>query len=422
LTFSDYKSVLHYLYKLQRSGKKYSLDNTYKLLEQLGNPQNQFRCIHIAGTNGKGSVSCSISRILMEIGIKVGLYTSPHLIKLNERIKVNAVPITDEEIRKFIEINKTHISGIGCSFFETTTAMALDYFVLKNVEVAVIETGLGGRLDSTNVIKPDLTVITPISLDHRQVLGNSLMEIALEKSGIIKPKTPLIISEQQEEVYKVFNEKVKLLKCPFKIIKNSMVEDIEIGYKGTSFSYLQRKYKTNLIGIHQAQNSVLAMEATKMFEPKITEKTIKNGLRKVFWPGRLELLEDFIYFDVAHNKSSIISVFNTIKTLFPNRDLVVLFCLKADKEPSLFAKYFKQNVRKLYITTDNSKALMDPITLSGIMHNNGCTNKVFNNIKEGITKIKFDVKEGAIGLILGSHFIAEEVYKEFQISFDPDQI
>ena len=422
MTFSDYKSALHYLYKLQRSGEKYSLDNTYKLLEQLGNPQNQFRCIHIAGTNGKGSVSYSISRILMEIGIKVGLYTSPHLIKFNERITVNAVPITDEEIREFIEINKIHISEIGCSFFEATTAMALDYFVSKNIEVAVIETGLGGRLDSTNVIKPDLTVITPISLDHRQVLGNSLMEIALEKSGIIKPKTPLIISEQQEEVYKVFNEKVKLLKCPFKIIKNSMVEDIEIGYRGTSFSYLQRQYKTNLIGIHQAQNSVLAMEATKMFEPKITEKTVKNGLRKVFWPGRLELLEDFIFFDVAHNKSSIISVFKTIKTLFPNKDLVALFCLKADKEPSLFAKYFKQNVRKLYITTDNSKTLMDPITLSGTMHNNGCTNKVFNNIKEGITKIKFDVKEGAIGLILGSHFIAEEVYKEFQISFDSDQI
>tara|TARA_S200000501_G_scaffold67635_2_gene59140 strand:+ start:20773 stop:22068 length:1296 start_codon:yes stop_codon:yes gene_type:complete len=422
LTFSNFKSVLYYLYKLQRNEKKYSLDNTYKLLKPLGNPQNQLRCIHIAGTNGKGSVSASINRILMEMGIKVGLYTSPHLLKFNERIKVDGISITDEEIEAFVKINKTHFSKVGCSFFEATTAMALNYFVSKNVEVGVIETGLGGRLDSTNVIKPDLTVITPISLDHRQVLGNSLVEIALEKSGIMKPKIPLVISDQEEEVCEVFSKKAKLLKCPFKIIKDSMVENIQVGYRGTNFSYFQKQYETNLIGVHQARNSVLAIEATKMFEPKIMENTIKNGLKKVVWPGRLELLEDFIFFDVAHNKSSIMNVLNTIKILFPSKDLVALLCLKADKEPSLFAKYFKQHVKKLYITTDYSKTLMDPITLSGVMRNNGCANEVLKDIKEGIIKLKLDVKKGAIGIILGSHFIAEEVYNEFQISFDPDQI
>ena len=133
LTFSNFKSVLYYLYKLQRNEKKYSLDNTYKLLKPLGNPQNQLRCIHIAGTNGKGSVSASINRILMEMGIKVGLYTSPHLLKFNERIKVDGISITDEEIEAFVKINKTHFSKVGCSFFEATTAMALNYFVSKNV-------------------------------------------------------------------------------------------------------------------------------------------------------------------------------------------------------------------------------------------------------------------------------------------------
>ncbi|MDP7330182.1 MAG: Mur ligase family protein, partial [Candidatus Marinimicrobia bacterium] len=181
-TSVEFNSLLDYLYKLQRLGIKVGLNHTFELLQRCGNPQNQFQSIHIAGTNGKGSTSAIISSILMEAGLKVGLYTSPHLIRFNERIRVNGKPISDSKIVEFVDEHRSDIDDIESTFFETTTAMAFRYFANKNVDIAVVETGLGGRLDSTNVLTPDLTVITPISLDHRDILGKNILDISKEKA------------------------------------------------------------------------------------------------------------------------------------------------------------------------------------------------------------------------------------------------
>ena len=196
----DFDSRLDYLYNLKRLGIKVGLEHTIALLKRCGDPQLQFKSIHIAGTNGKGSTCAIVNSILMEAGLKVGLYTSPHLIRFNERIRINGIQIDDDDIVEFVDSYQSDIDEIKSTFFETTSAMAFKYFSDKKVDVAVVETGLGGRLDSTNVLSPDLTVITPISIDHREILGEDILMIGKEKGGIIKKGVPLVLAPQKEKV------------------------------------------------------------------------------------------------------------------------------------------------------------------------------------------------------------------------------
>ena len=178
--------ILSYLFDLNRLGIKVGLDHTVELLNRCGNPQNNFQSIHVAGTNGKGSICSMLASILMNAGYKVGLYSSPHLINFNERIRINNICITNNEIASFIEKKRKDIDEIKSTFFETTTVMAFDHFSLNKIDIAIVETGLGGRLDATNVITPIITAISSISLDHRDMLGDNIVKIAKEKAGIIK--------------------------------------------------------------------------------------------------------------------------------------------------------------------------------------------------------------------------------------------
>ena len=209
MTSPDISVELDSLYSLQRNGIKLGLEHTFQLLEFLGNPQKNLKLIHVAGTNGKGSTCAHIECILRGNGYKVGLYTSPHLINFNERIRVNGTPIKNDEIISFIKTVDTAIQKIDSTFFEVTTAMALKYFQDHNVDIAVIETGLGGRLDSTNVIEPIMTIMTPISMDHMDILGNSIQQIAKEKSGIIKDDIMLITAKQDRVVMDILFDKAK---------------------------------------------------------------------------------------------------------------------------------------------------------------------------------------------------------------------
>ena len=186
---------LDYLYGLERRGIKIGLEHSFKLMEHLGNPQHSFQTIHVAGTNGKGSTCAHIASILKCAHYRVGLYTSPHLVNFNERIRINGIPISDECIVEFVSSTQKVLEKIEATFFEATTALALWYFDKTNVDVAVIETGLGGRLDSTNIIKPTQTIITQVAIDHSEILGNTIEKIAFEKGGIIKNNTPLLLAD-----------------------------------------------------------------------------------------------------------------------------------------------------------------------------------------------------------------------------------
>lgn len=422
LTYSDLSSLLKSLYSLQRHGIKLGLEHTYRLLESIGNPHDGLVLIHVAGTNGKGSTCAMISSMLRALGKKVGLYTSPHLLHFNERIRVDGFPISDQEIIMFMNKAEDDIMQIESTFFETTTAMALDHFKNNEVDVAVIETGLGGSLDSTNVINPVLSVITPVSLDHRDILGEDIVKIATEKAGIIKPGVPLILAEQEKKVERLFQKKADQVNSEIQIVKSSMVLDIDFDQNGCHFSFESDLYHLPLIGTHQAYNAAMAVKSVQKYDSTIKTAELQTGLKTVQWPGRLEKVDNFIYYDVAHNQAGISSVIKTIKRLYPNRPLIGLFCLKNDKEFVLIAKSFQDSMNTVYVTTDKNGLLIDSYRLWESLKNIGCKSEPVDTVSAGIARMKLKINQGGIGLIFGSHYIAEEVYKEFEISFDTGKI
>ena len=422
LTYSDLSSLLKSLYSLQRHGIKLGLEHTYRLLESIGNPHDGLVLIHVAGTNGKGSTCAMISSMLRALGKKVGLYTSPHLLHFNERIRVDGFPISDQEIIMFMNKAEDDIMQIESTFFETTTAMALDHFKNNEVDVAVIETGLGGSLDSTNVINPVLSVITPVSLDHRDILGEDIVKIATEKAGIIKPGVPLILAEQEKKVERLFQKKADQVNSEIQIVKSSMVLDIDFDQNGCHFSFESDLYHLPLIGTHQAYNAAMAVKSVQKYDSTIKTAELQTGLKTVQWPGRLEKVDNFIYYDVAHNQAGISSVIKTIKRLYPNRPLIGLFCLKNDKEFVLIAKSFQDSMNTVYVTTDKNGLLIESYRLWESLNNIGCKSEPVDTVSAGIARMKLKINQGGIGLIFGSHYIAEEVYKEFEISFDTGKI
>ena len=392
------------------------LNHTVWLLKFLKNPQDNFKTIHVAGTNGKGSTAAIIYSILIANGYKVGLYTSPHLINFNERIRVNGVTITDEEIISFMKHVEPAINEIKSTFFEVTTAMAFYHFSNNDVDIAIIETGLGGRLDSTNVVNPSLTVMTPISLDHRDILGDTIEKIANEKAGIIKKGVPLISANQVNNVSKILEKRVKKKESVMHICPNP--ESVKLSSDGTSFEVKGNNFNTSLIGEYQAQNATLAIATINLFNSDIPYEIIDKGLRNVYWPGRLQQVSDKIYYDVAHNEDGVKSVLNNLNRIFPTSKLYGLLCLKGDKEIDCIAESIKSQFEMLFVSTSKDGLLMEPERLSRELHNLKVDNFPSSDISSSISKIKKVRGPDDVILIFGSHYIANEIFSEFEISFD----
>ena len=417
-TSIEFDSLLDYLYSLQRLGIKVGLGHTFELLSRCGNPQNNFKSIHVAGTNGKGSTCAVISSILEEAGLSVGLYTSPHLVRFNERIRVNGEAISDTEIVRFIECHRKDIDKIESTFFETTTAMAFQYFADKKVDVAVVETGLGGRLDSTNVLQSDLTVITSISLDHREILGDDIIAITKEKGGIIKKETPLVLGQQSTKV------KSELLKLAQKM--NSPVIEVKpptfynLSESETAFDYVGESYSIPLVGLHQSINASIGIESVKSFMPGIEKKIIDIGLMKTNWPGRLQRMSENhpIYYDVAHNAHGLISIFETIEKVFTQKPLG-LFVMKGDKEMDLVVQALVNQFEKLIISGAPEFGLMPASQISEMFLKHGLSDfEVIDSFHDALDKIvKLSQEASRPTLILGSHYIAKEVFNKFGFIF-----
>ena len=396
------------------------LNHTLWLLKSLKNPQDNFKTIHLAGTNGKGSTAAIINSILIANGYKVGLYTSPHLISFNERIRVNGVTITDEEIISFMKHVEPAINKIKSTFFEVTTAMAFYHFNNNDVDIAIIETGLGGRLDSTNVVNPSLTVMTPISLDHRDILGSTIEKIAKEKAGIIKRGVPLITANQVNNVSKILESRTREKESVMHTCPNP--ESVNLSSDGTSFEVYGNNFNTSLIGVHQAQNAALAIATIKLFNPKISYETISKGLRNVHWPGRLQLVSDKIYYDVAHNENGVKSVLDNLSRMFPTSKFYGLLCLKGDKEIDCIAESIKSQFEMLVVSTSKDGLLLKPQKLSKELHNLKVENFPSSDINSSISKINKVRNPNDVILIFGSHYIANEVFSEFEIPFDTELI
>ena len=407
-------NLLTYLYNLNRRGIKLGLEHTIDLLKRIENPQNDFKSIHIAGTNGKGSTCSMISSILLNAGYKVGLYSSPHLVSFNERIKVNNQSITDAEIALFIEKTKKDIDQLQSTFFEVTTAMAFDYFAKHNVDIAIIETGLGGRLDATNVLKPIITGITSISLDHRNLLGNNILNIAKEKGGIIKNKTPLVLYPNQGRIQSVLLNIAKKLNA--EIIEIDQPTKVFYNEKGTFFCHKNYHYNTPLIGEFQAINAIMAITIIKLFDINISEQIIQNGLSLTKWPGRFQrMTKDLpIYYDVAHNVDSIKLITKYLKIIYKEKPLG-LFVIKESKELGLVSNVIKNNFYKLIVSGGEPLGLMNGDKLGKILKTNDVSvfkiKKDFNLALNELIDLAKKTKKPA--LILGSHYIAKPIFDKF---------
>ena len=414
---ADINHILDKLFKLQRLGIKVGLNHTYELLNRCGNPHNKLKTIHIAGTNGKGSTAAILQSILRTAGLKVGLYTSPHLVNFNERIRVNGIPISDDFIIEFMKMLNDDIDEIKSTFFETTTVLALYNFFIEKVDVAIIEAGLGGRLDSTNILEPNLTIITSIDIDHQNILGETINEIAFEKAGIIKKDTPIITFNQPQEVLDVLIGRAKILNSKIEIVNNP--DKIIVDWLFTNFVVENKEFSIPLLGEHQAYNASLAIRASSLFMDGLSYQTINDGLKNTIWPGRFQLLDKKlpIFYDVAHNSAGINTIRSTLKSLNAINN-IGLIIIKKDKEVDLIANALDGLFDELIISTLPNSQLMDKTELFNSLKSNNINCKVIYPIEKAFCYISDKAKKGGISIIFGSHYAAKSIYKFFEINFD----
>jgi len=359
----DYRESLDYLFGLQRFGIKLGLSNIIALLKHLGNPHQGLRAVHVAGSNGKGSTAAFLTSILGHAGCRVGLYTSPHLIDFTERIQVDGVPVPEGRVAELTDrirgvVGEMERSGelwadssasspakdfdpqkATITFFEFTTAMAFLHFREAQVDVAVLETGMGGRLDATNAIDPLLSLITPVSLEHQQYLGRTLLQIAGEKAGIIKPGRPLLSTARQPRVIDLLRRKCRELGAPF-YAHGKEFRGKQTGPRLMDFQGIGHRWDNLCLGLaggHQVLNASLALAAAEILMEKgfpIREDSVRKGLAGARWPGRLELVGDSprVLLDGAHNPEASRVLKQALQEEFPRRRLILVLGIMADKD------------------------------------------------------------------------------------------
>ncbi len=338
----EYSQILDYLYGLEKFGMVFGLENITWLLGLIGNPQDSLKTVHIAGTNGKGSVASMLSEILKTAGYVTGMYTSPHLISFTERITVNGDYIPEAEVAGLTEYIKERMDKEErprpLTFFDFTTALAFEYFKRKGVAIAVVETGLGGRLDSTNVLRPLVTVITNVALDHQEYLGNTIKEIAQEKAGVVKEHVPVVTGAKGEslDIIKAaaVNTALYALDKHFTYKKKS--EQL-MWYRGIRMTY--DDLSVALRGDHQLFNAALALCALEILSPAgfpVKEYAVRKGLASVQWPARLELVrkpgKPLVLIDGAHNPDGVGTLVSYLKSHFVNRKKILVFGVMKDKD------------------------------------------------------------------------------------------
>lgn len=363
----NYKETLDYIHSNFWTGSKPGLERTQALLDRLANPQKDLRFIHVAGTNGKGSFCSMLSSILIEAGYRVGTYTSPYILRFNERMKVCGEDIPDETLSKLT----TKIRPIADAMddkpteFELITAIAMEYFKEEQCDVVVLECGMGGRLDSTNVIEsPILSVITGIALDHTSILGDTIEKIAAEKAGIIKPSRPVIFCGKDRNAENVIRKKAEALSAPFYTIERSGMRVHESTLDGTTFSWSSFKNVfLPLLGTYQPENAQNVLFATKLLKDEgfqITDDAILEGMKKVKWPARFEIVskDPLIICDGGHNPEGIESAVSSTKLYFKDEKLKIVTGVMADKDHLYMAKCISSVADEVFcITADNPRAL-----------------------------------------------------------------
>lgn len=408
--------LLKDLFARQRAGIKPGLDRTLKLLNFLGNPHNYLKTIHIAGTNGKGTTASLLASFFTEKGDNVGLYTSPHFVDFNERIRVNGAKIPDNYLIDKYNLLLDLINEIDATFFEITTAIAFDYFNQKSCDICIIETGMGGRFDSTNVINPIISIITSISFDHKDFLGDTLEQISYEKAGIIKNNTPVLLGNISESLEIVFENKAKEVNS--KIFKLRQLNNF-IKYENSEefsniYSINSKKFKSNLIGTHNLINLNLVANSLKiinLFNENTFINSVINLSKNTGYFGRLSVVRrnPFLILDSSHNKEALIYLSETIKTTLPKINIIYTGMNDKDNKENL--SILKDICDKLILTKSSNPRNEEVETLNSIAKGLNFNNVVsYNNLN---LCLENELSQNT--LIVGSFFLISDVMKILNI-------
>jgi dihydrofolate synthase/folylpolyglutamate synthase len=422
---------VEFLYGLERNGIKLGLENISALLLYCDNPQKKFHSIHIAGTNGKGSTAALIASVFTAAGYTTGLYTSPHISEIYERITINGVSISPERFSFYVEQFRSEITRLRATFFESLTAIAFQYFAENNVDIAIVETGLGGRLDATNIITPLISVITNVSLEHTEYLGNTIEKIAFEKAGIIKPNVPVVTGSENEDALCVLQNVAQLKKTRVYVANKEMsVQTLFTTIENNIYSITSRNdtwqhFELGFGGFVQSQNcatALLTLQVLKNMYKKrfqITGSHIKDGFKnvkkntRIF--GRLELLQKkpLIVLDVAHNPNAFENLAKSVQLLFPKRGVIVLGMMK-DKDVRECVYHLSSLHVPVITVQPNVMRARSSLELTKECHRNGVRSVDGNTVSEGIQIARTFVSDEDFILICGSFYVAEEAMKFFQ--------
>lgn len=424
----NYRQTLEYLYeqlpmfhRIGAAAYKADLNNTYAICELLNHPEKKIKSVHIAGTNGKGSTSHMLAAILQTAGYKTGLYTSPHLKDFRERIRINGKMIPEKNVTAFVEKYKVDFEKIEPSFFEWTVGLAFDYFVSEKVDIAVIETGLGGRLDSTNVITPELCIITNIGKDHMNLLGNSLKEIATEKAGIIKKNIPVVIGQSQHEVKDVFEQKAKEMSAAlifadehFSATANSVDQYLQVTVSDNKHNTTQT-FDLDLHGQYQQHNLITVLQAVEELNHSvwnISPQHVADALKKVKsltgLQGRWQtiLTSPLTICDVGHNEDGIKEVLKAVyKT--PHSHLHIVLGVVSDKNIQDVLKILPANASYYFCKATMPRAL-DASILRDQAISEGLKGDSYPSVSEAVRTAQKQANSNDLVLITGSTFVVAE--------------
>ncbi len=421
----NYKAAIDFIQGTKVFGSKLGLERISKLMDLLGNPEDKLQIIHVAGTNGKGSTIAFMSSVLIQAGYKVGIYTSPGLHHFNDRIRINQKEIDDDSVAEITDKIKSKIDEmLDMGFehpteFEIMTALALLYFKENKCNIVILEVGLGGRLDSTNVIKaPMLAVITPIDYDHMDILGNTIEKIALEKAGILKRGTRLILSPQREEAELVILKKAEALGIPVHKVSFSSIEPISWNENTQCFSVDQEEFKTSILGCHQIQNALVAIEAIYALETlgvDIPHDALKKGLVMARWPARFEVLskDPLMVIDGAHNLQGVKILKENLLSYFPTKEIIFIMGVMKDKNYTEMIKEMKPLMHKVYtVTPDNNRSLKAE-DLQEALSREGILAKACLGIPQAIEESMNQIEDNQMICAFGSLYFMGELRETY---------
>jgi dihydrofolate synthase/folylpolyglutamate synthase len=433
----QYQKALDYIYSfidysltrnLRYSAEKFNLDRMFAFMQLLGNPQNDYKVIHVAGTKGKGSTSAMLTSILSSAGLKTGFYSSPHMLEFNERIRIGDQLISNKQLVDLVNAVKPYVPKVKeLTTFEIITGMAFLYFSQMKVDFAVIEVGMGGRLDATNVVDPLLSIITSISHDHMKVLGSTLAKIAGEKAGIIKQGVPVVIAGQKKSAEKVILDTAK--QKDSRAVQSDLEFRIERGSHSLDGQYFRfipdanndlgvdqpsREYFMPLIGDHQLENARTAYTALQIIRAKgfnISEENISDGFRKIDWPGRMEIIsrDPLIIVDGAHNRDSFRKFRKTIDTYLPDKRILLIFGASEDKEVELMLRRMQSCINELIITKAQHPRALEGEIIADKAEKLNIRYRITNCVEDALDAALKDSDNQTVVLAAGSIFIAGAV-------------